>query len=172
MQIYEACLVSLITSLISFGLPLLRKCTPCPEYDPKSGIECPRAPGMYGNYVNVRSAMLIVSLSKTQKIFLKLWILYYFLCCFCCCLLSWTCVQFPFMKFLFAQTPRGWLSGESLGPSASWSIRSKIRFPLNATNSLGSHRAKGPRFTLFMWRERFVWVPWISWDKVSDATVN
>lgn len=51
-KIYEACLVSLITSLISFGLPLLRKCTPCPEYDPKSGIECPRAPGMYGNYVN------------------------------------------------------------------------------------------------------------------------
>jgi hypothetical protein len=55
LQIIEACLVSLITSFISFGLPLLRKCSPCPESDPDSGIECPRPPGMYGNYVNVRS---------------------------------------------------------------------------------------------------------------------
>ncbi|XP_018846839.1 chloride channel protein CLC-d-like isoform X2 [Juglans regia] len=51
-KIIEACLVSLITSFISFGLPLLRKCSPCPEADPDSGIECPRPPGMYGNYVN------------------------------------------------------------------------------------------------------------------------
>lgn len=51
-KIIEACLVSLLTSVISFGLPLLRKCSPCPEPDPASGIECPRPPGMYGNYVN------------------------------------------------------------------------------------------------------------------------
>ncbi|WVZ09517.1 hypothetical protein V8G54_014047 [Vigna mungo] len=51
-KIIEACLVSILTSVISFGLPLLRKCTPCPESDPASGIECPRPPGMYGNYVN------------------------------------------------------------------------------------------------------------------------
>ncbi|KDP40151.1 hypothetical protein JCGZ_02149 [Jatropha curcas] len=51
-KIVEACLVSVITSAISFGLPLLRKCSPCPESDPDSGIECPRPPGMYGNYVN------------------------------------------------------------------------------------------------------------------------
>ncbi|KAJ7954905.1 Chloride channel protein [Quillaja saponaria] len=51
-KIIEACLVSLVTSIISFGLPLLRTCSPCPEADPDSGIECPRPPGMYGNYVN------------------------------------------------------------------------------------------------------------------------
>ncbi|KAA8548621.1 hypothetical protein F0562_000305 [Nyssa sinensis] len=51
-KIIEACLVSLITSVISFGLPLLRKCSPCPESELNSGIECPRPPGMYGNYVN------------------------------------------------------------------------------------------------------------------------
>ncbi|XLR68889.1 hypothetical protein S83_019561, partial [Arachis hypogaea] len=27
------------------------KCSPCPESDPTSGIECPRPPGMYRNYV-------------------------------------------------------------------------------------------------------------------------
>lgn len=53
-QIIEVCLVSMITSTISFGLPLFRKCSPCPEADVNSGIECPRPPGMYGNYVNVR----------------------------------------------------------------------------------------------------------------------
>ncbi|XP_057805939.1 chloride channel protein CLC-d isoform X1 [Salvia miltiorrhiza] len=51
-KVIEVCVVSLITSLISFGLPLFRKCTPCPEADANSGIECPRRPGMYGNYVN------------------------------------------------------------------------------------------------------------------------
>ncbi|KAF5944603.1 hypothetical protein HYC85_018680 [Camellia sinensis] len=51
-KIIEVCLISLITSVISFGLPLFRECTPCPESDPSSGIECPRPPGMYGNYVN------------------------------------------------------------------------------------------------------------------------
>ncbi|KAL8486372.1 hypothetical protein ACS0TY_023171 [Phlomoides rotata] len=51
-KVIEVCILSLITSFISFGLPLFRKCTPCPEADPNSGIECPRRPGMYGNYVN------------------------------------------------------------------------------------------------------------------------
>ncbi|KAJ4956406.1 hypothetical protein NE237_013189 [Protea cynaroides] len=50
-KIIEVCLVSLISSAISFGLPLLRKCSPCPESEVNSGIECPRPPGMYGNYV-------------------------------------------------------------------------------------------------------------------------
>ncbi|KAG6394942.1 hypothetical protein SASPL_145533 [Salvia splendens] len=58
-KVIEACIVSLITSLISFGLPLFRKCTPCPEADANSGIECPRRPGMYGNYVNVRFLQLL-----------------------------------------------------------------------------------------------------------------
>ncbi|XP_075113349.1 chloride channel protein CLC-d-like isoform X2 [Nicotiana tabacum] len=51
-KIIEACIISVITSAISFGLPLFRKCTPCPEADANSGIECPQAPGMFGNYVN------------------------------------------------------------------------------------------------------------------------
>ncbi|CAM8915096.1 unnamed protein product [Rhodiola kirilowii] len=51
-KIIEACIISVLTSSISFGLPLLRSCTPCPDSAPDSGIECPRAPGMYGNYVN------------------------------------------------------------------------------------------------------------------------
>ncbi|XP_026438289.1 chloride channel protein CLC-d-like isoform X1 [Papaver somniferum] len=51
-KIIEACLISLITSIISFGLPLLRECSPCPEAEANSDIECPRPPGMYGNYVN------------------------------------------------------------------------------------------------------------------------
>lgn len=53
LQIVEACIISLLTSAISFGLPLLRTCSPCPEADPASGIECPSSPGMYGNYVKV-----------------------------------------------------------------------------------------------------------------------
>ncbi|GMJ05487.1 chloride channel D [Hibiscus trionum] len=51
-KIYEACLISVLTSVISFGLPLLRNCSPCPVSDPGSEIECPRAPGVDGNYVN------------------------------------------------------------------------------------------------------------------------
>ncbi|KNA17896.1 hypothetical protein SOVF_075890 isoform A [Spinacia oleracea] len=47
-KIIEVCLISVITSAISFGLPLLRKCSPCPA----SEVECPNPPGMYGNYVN------------------------------------------------------------------------------------------------------------------------
>ncbi|XP_043691449.1 chloride channel protein CLC-d-like [Telopea speciosissima] len=50
-KIIEVCIISLMTSAISFGLPLLRKCSPCPETEANSGIECPRPPGMYGNYV-------------------------------------------------------------------------------------------------------------------------
>ncbi|KAK3021590.1 hypothetical protein RJ639_046297, partial [Escallonia herrerae] len=51
-KIIEVCLISVITSVISFGLPLFRNCSPCPESDASSGIECPNAPGVYGNYVN------------------------------------------------------------------------------------------------------------------------
>ncbi|KAM3356242.1 chloride channel protein CLC-d isoform X1 [Capsicum galapagoense] len=51
-KIIEACVISVITSAISFGLPLFRRCTPCPESEANSGIECPQAPGMFGNYVN------------------------------------------------------------------------------------------------------------------------
>ncbi|KAK9076896.1 hypothetical protein SSX86_005231 [Deinandra increscens subsp. villosa] len=49
-KIIEACLISLITSIISFGLPLFRKCSACPDSD--NSIECPHRPGTYGNYVN------------------------------------------------------------------------------------------------------------------------
>ncbi|XP_021717288.1 chloride channel protein CLC-d-like isoform X1 [Chenopodium quinoa] len=48
-KMIEVCLISVITSAISFGLPLLRKCSPCPA----SEVGCPNPPGMYGNYVNV-----------------------------------------------------------------------------------------------------------------------
>ncbi|XP_057467752.1 chloride channel protein CLC-d-like isoform X2 [Actinidia eriantha] len=51
-KIIEVLLISLVTSIISFGLPLFRSCSPCPESDPDSGIDCPRPPGTYGNYVN------------------------------------------------------------------------------------------------------------------------
>ncbi|XP_042483810.1 chloride channel protein CLC-d-like isoform X2 [Macadamia integrifolia] len=57
-KIIEVCLVSLLTSTISFGLPLLRKCSPCPESEANSGMECPRPPGMYGNYVRVSFQVL------------------------------------------------------------------------------------------------------------------
>lgn len=55
LQIIEVCLVSLITSVLSFGLPLLRKCSPCPTSGANSNIECPNAPGIDGNYVDVSS---------------------------------------------------------------------------------------------------------------------
>ncbi|WVZ60181.1 hypothetical protein U9M48_010234 [Paspalum notatum var. saurae] len=51
-QIFEACLISLVTSTISFVLPLLRKCSPCPQLETNSGIECPHPPGTDGNFVN------------------------------------------------------------------------------------------------------------------------
>lgn len=51
-KILEVCLISLITSVISFGLPLLRKCSPCPDSEANPGIECPRPPGTDGNFVN------------------------------------------------------------------------------------------------------------------------
>ncbi|KAJ0982306.1 hypothetical protein J5N97_010561 [Dioscorea zingiberensis] len=51
-KILEACILSLVTSLISFGLPLLRKCSPCPDSETNPDFECPRPPGTYGNFVN------------------------------------------------------------------------------------------------------------------------
>ncbi|KAF9588868.1 hypothetical protein IFM89_016831 [Coptis chinensis] len=57
-QVIEICLIFVITSVISFGLPLLRKCSPCPEANANSDIECPRPPGMYGNYVNFNRSII------------------------------------------------------------------------------------------------------------------
>ncbi|XP_073006449.1 chloride channel protein CLC-d isoform X2 [Typha latifolia] len=51
-KILEVCLISLITSIISFALPLLRKCSPCPDSEANPGIDCPRPPGTDGNFVN------------------------------------------------------------------------------------------------------------------------
>uniref|UniRef100_A0A0E0NZX8 Chloride channel protein n=1 Tax=Oryza rufipogon TaxID=4529 RepID=A0A0E0NZX8_ORYRU len=51
-KIFEACLISLVTSTISFVLPLMRKCSSCPQLETNSGIECPRPPGTDGNFVN------------------------------------------------------------------------------------------------------------------------
>ena len=45
--------MSLLTSILSFGLPLLTKCTPCPDPEKYPDIICPRPEGTYGNYVNV-----------------------------------------------------------------------------------------------------------------------
>ncbi|XP_039137139.1 LOW QUALITY PROTEIN: chloride channel protein CLC-d [Dioscorea cayenensis subsp. rotundata] len=51
-KVLDACILSLVTSVISFGLPLLRKCSPCPDSEANPDIECPRPPGTYGNFVN------------------------------------------------------------------------------------------------------------------------
>ncbi|XP_002974732.2 chloride channel protein CLC-d [Selaginella moellendorffii] len=50
-KIIEVCLVSLITSMLSFGIPLLNKCTPCPDPVKYPDIVCPRPQQHYGNYV-------------------------------------------------------------------------------------------------------------------------
>ncbi|XP_078435555.1 chloride channel D isoform X2 [Wolffia australiana] len=50
-KVIEVCLISLVTSFLSFGLPLLRKCSPCPNGGDNSNIDCPNAPGVDGNYV-------------------------------------------------------------------------------------------------------------------------
>ncbi|RWW82583.1 hypothetical protein BHE74_00008948, partial [Ensete ventricosum] len=52
LQILEVCIISLVTSVISFGLPLLRRCSACPDSEMSPGIECPRPPGTDGNFVN------------------------------------------------------------------------------------------------------------------------
>ncbi|XP_057857526.2 chloride channel protein CLC-d [Cryptomeria japonica] len=51
-KIIEACLVSLLTSILSFGLPLLRRCSSCPDPKDYPDADCPRPSGTYGNYVN------------------------------------------------------------------------------------------------------------------------
>ena len=54
-QIIEVLLVSLITSMLSFGLPMMTSCKPCPDTVKYPDIVCPRPSGSYGNYVNVSS---------------------------------------------------------------------------------------------------------------------
>ncbi|CAM6082441.1 unnamed protein product [Calypogeia fissa] len=51
-KIVEACLVSFLTSVLSFGLPLLSQCTPCPDPEKYPDIVCPRDQQHYGNFVN------------------------------------------------------------------------------------------------------------------------
>ncbi|KAH0449371.1 hypothetical protein IEQ34_020063 [Dendrobium chrysotoxum] len=51
-KIIEVLLISLMTSVISFGLPLLRKCSPCPNSEANPDIDCPQPPGTDGNFVN------------------------------------------------------------------------------------------------------------------------
>ena len=48
-KVYDACVVALITSTLSFGLPLLHNCTPCPAL----ARPAPAAAMSNGNYVNV-----------------------------------------------------------------------------------------------------------------------
>ncbi|KAG0456779.1 hypothetical protein HPP92_024567, partial [Vanilla planifolia] len=51
-KMIEVLVISLVTSIISFGLPLLRKCSPCPNSAINPDIDCPRPPGNDGNFVN------------------------------------------------------------------------------------------------------------------------
>lgn len=51
-KIIETCLVSLIISFMSFGLPLRRKWSPCPGTDSNLGRDCPRPTKMYGSNTN------------------------------------------------------------------------------------------------------------------------
>nr|GMD60193.1 chloride channel protein CLC-D [Ipomoea batatas] len=66
-KIIEVCLISVITSVISFGLPLFRRCTPCPDFDANSGIECPRAPGISIARTR-RSTMTLQPYSSTLRL--------------------------------------------------------------------------------------------------------
>lgn len=69
-QIIEVMLVSLITSLLSFGLPMMTSCKPCPDPVKYPDVTCPRPTGNYGNYVNVRSVVFLLSPTIVQSIFL------------------------------------------------------------------------------------------------------
>ncbi|XP_024363094.1 chloride channel protein CLC-d isoform X2 [Physcomitrium patens] len=51
-KIIEVLLVSLITSMLSFGLPMMTTCKPCPDPVKYPSVICPRPSGNYGNYVN------------------------------------------------------------------------------------------------------------------------
>lgn len=57
LQIIEVLLVSLITSMLSFGLPMMTSCKPCPDPAKYPDVVCPRPSHSYGNYVNVSSSM-------------------------------------------------------------------------------------------------------------------
>jgi hypothetical protein len=65
-QIIEVLLVSLITSMLSFGLPLMTSCKPCPDPVKYPDVVCPRPSGHYGNYVNV--SLLVDLLSSLAMI--------------------------------------------------------------------------------------------------------
>eukprot|EP00897_Mesotaenium_endlicherianum_P000758 jgi/Mesen1/10683/ME000009S10476 len=51
-KIIEASIVALVTSLLSFGMPLLATCTPCPDPAQYPDAQCPRPAQNPGNYVN------------------------------------------------------------------------------------------------------------------------
>lgn len=51
-KIMEACVVALLTSLLSFYLPLLQTCTPCPDPIKYPDLVCPRPSDTTGNFVN------------------------------------------------------------------------------------------------------------------------
>jgi hypothetical protein len=56
-EIIEVLLVSLITSMLSFSLPMMTSCKPCPNPAKYPDVVCPRPTHSYGNYVNVSSSM-------------------------------------------------------------------------------------------------------------------
>eukprot|EP00850_Spirogloea_muscicola_P011972 SM000076S21793 [mRNA] locus=s76:235730:243321:- [translate_table: standard] len=51
-KVIEACTVALLTTALSFGMPMLTKCRPCPDPKKYPLIECPRPQRNYGNFVN------------------------------------------------------------------------------------------------------------------------
>eukprot|EP00271_Cylindrocystis_brebissonii_P004752 TRINITY_DN16591_c0_g1_i1.p1 TRINITY_DN16591_c0_g1~~TRINITY_DN16591_c0_g1_i1.p1 ORF type:complete len:534 (+),score=97.56 TRINITY_DN16591_c0_g1_i1:171-1604(+) len=51
-KVWEACGVALLTSLLSFFMPLSQPCTPCPDRNLYPDIVCPRPTYTTGNYVN------------------------------------------------------------------------------------------------------------------------
>ncbi|XP_024361602.1 chloride channel protein CLC-d [Physcomitrium patens] len=51
-MIIEVLLVSLITSILSFGLPMMTTCKPCPDPAKYPDVTCPLPSSNYGNYVN------------------------------------------------------------------------------------------------------------------------
>lgn len=46
-----------------------------------------------------------------------------------------------------------------------------LRFDSHQVLPIPWGHANGPLFTRLMWRERFTWIPFISWGKVSGTTI-